>query len=167
METSSRDLIYPVNPPRKAGSNLPLASATPVPSQFLWPTPSPRPRAPLAAPGERLLKVDGVEVSGASGETRKVTVRIARVSTKNIEADQAKVTVLFYEKSAGGSVDITESRVNPMWASPPIDWRDTEVLEMSCPAPAKGSGKTYLGCTIEVSYRDVPQDRWKSLPDLP
>ncbi len=114
-------------------------------------------------PGANLGIVDARIRDGNPGTK---VLRIAIKSRPNVQVDtrQMKLHVFFYEKNETGDIQLTESKVNSQWISPPVNWADNEpeLLDVTYLIPEAGADglgiREYAGYVVGVYYNDELQD---------
>lgn len=165
VQDARKDLQYPVNPPR------PVASR-PAPTKILsTPPPVPSPSGSPAAflqPADAEFKIEKTTISDNPDGSKIITVLISHDPQKHVSVADVRIFINIFEKDASGKIVLSDTRIQTTWTSAPVDWKDTnpEELSAACPSPKKESGRAYYGCAVGVFYKNSPQDKWATSPDL-
>jgi hypothetical protein len=155
------ELIFPVNPPRKASPNR-----VPVIPPFRWPLAWTLPAdEPDANPQ---LKISGAELAEDASGNRELSLSVSHLGTVGFDPSKVRVMVHFFERDEEGRVELSGSKIVSQWASPPIDWEDavSEKLVLQYPGPAGDSGRKYAGWLVLVSLENRLQDVRGSSPQF-
>lgn len=116
-------------------------------------------------PGSTLGVVDlKLNESNKGGvPTKDLRLAVKSRPGEKIEGRDVRINVTFYEKSAGEIVP-TSSRVQSMWFTTPVDWKDDgiEILEVKYEEPMVGQDggppPTYHGYLVNIYYKGQLQE---------
>ena len=124
-------------------------------------------------PGSTLGVVDLTLNESNKGGVPTKDLRLAVKSRpgEKIEGRDVRINVTFYEKSEGEIVP-TSSRVQSMWFTTPVDWKDDgiEILEVKYEEPMAGKDggppPTYHGYLVNIYYQGQLQETRADPVDL-
>ncbi len=124
-------------------------------------------------PGSTLGVVDLKLAESDKGGTPVKDLRLAVKSRpgEKIDGRDVRINVTFYEKLEGEIVP-TSSRVQSMWFTTPVDWKDDgiEILEVKYEVPLigqdGGEAPTYYGYMVNIYYQGQLQETRADPVDL-
>lgn len=116
-------------------------------------------------PGSTLGVVDAKLTDGKEGDHAVKNLRLAVKARPGEEVDgrDVRINVTFYE-ALNGEVVPTTSRVQSMWFTSPVDWKDDgiEILEVKYEVPRIGPNggppPTFYGYMVNIYYRGQLQE---------
>jgi hypothetical protein len=156
------ELIFPVNPPRKASPDrMPARSPVRGP-QMPWSLPADEPDA------NPQLKISGAELAEDASGNQELSLSVSHLGAVGFDPSKVRVMAYFFERDEEGRVELSGSKIVSQWASPPIDWKDavSEKLVLQYPGPADDSGRKFAGWLILVSLENRLQDVRGSSPEF-
>lgn len=122
-------------------------------------------------PGSTLGVVDLTVKEAADRATKDLRLAVKARPGETIDGRDVRINVTFYEM-ADGEVVPTTSRVQSMWFTTPVDWRDEgiEILEVKYEVPRIGAdggpAPQYYGYMVNIYYRGQLQETRADPVDL-
>lgn len=142
-----------------------------------------RPEAPAAAdgrelrdqvglqPGSSLGVVDLTVKDSPDGTTKDLRIAVKARPGETIDGRDVRINVTFYE-TMNGEVVPTTSRVQSLWFTTPVDWKDEgiEILEVKYEvpriAPDGGPAPAFYGYMVNIYHRGQLQETRADPVDL-
>jgi len=106
------------------------------------------------------LGIVDVRLSDIKIGQKGMQIAIKSRESSAINVRDVKILVFFYEETAEGEVNLTESKPIVQWVSPPIDWADNEpeLIKLQYTTPGEDTGRKYFGYVVGVYYNNELQD---------
>jgi hypothetical protein len=114
-------------------------------------------------PGSSLGVVDLAVKDGADGGTKDLRIAVKARPGEPIDGRDVRINVTFYEMM-NGEVVPTTSRVQSMWFTTPVDWKEEgiEILEVKYEVPRLGPDggppPDYYGYMVNIYHRGQLQE---------
>jgi tetratricopeptide (TPR) repeat protein len=114
-------------------------------------------------PGSSLGVVDLTVKDSADGETKDLRIAVKARPGEPIDGRDVRINVTFYEMM-NGEVIPTTSRVQSLWFTTPVDWKDEgiEILEVKYEVPRLGPDggppPDYYGYMVNIYHRGQLQE---------
>jgi len=122
-------------------------------------------------PGSSLGVVDCTVKEAADGATKDLRLAVKARPGEAIDGRDVRINVTFYEMLNGEAVPTT-SRVQSMWFTTPVDWKDEgiEILEVKYEVPRIGADggppPKYYGYMVNIYHRGKLQETRADPVDL-